>query len=41
MNFLNLYDMLDAKIKELKNKGLEEKEARELAWEQIHRKIFA
>jgi len=40
MNFLNLYDMLDAKIEKLKEKGLEEKEARKLAWEQIHRKIF-
>ena len=40
MNFLNLYDMLDTKIEKLKEKGLEEKEARESAWEQIHREIF-
>lgn len=41
MNFLKLYDMLDAKIEKFKEKGLDEKEARELAGEQIHNKIFA
>ena len=40
MNFLKLYDVLDEKIEKLKEKGLEEKEARELAWEQIHNKLF-
>ena len=40
MSFLQLYDLLDAKTEKLKEKGLKEDEARKLAWEQIHNKIF-
>ena len=40
MNLLQLYDMLDGKVEKLKEKGLKEDEARKLAWEQIHNKIF-
>ncbi|MEK6869093.1 MAG: hypothetical protein AABX74_02605 [Nanoarchaeota archaeon] len=40
MSFLQLYDMLEAKIGKLKEKGMKEDEAIKLAWEQIHNKIF-
>jgi hypothetical protein len=38
--FLDLYDTVYAKFKELKKKGLTEKAARRKAWEQVHREIF-
>ena len=40
MNFLELYDNVYAKIKELKKKGIEEKTARKKAWKKTHKEIF-
>ena len=40
MNFIELYDRIDIKIKELMDEGKDEKEARVLAWEEYHKEIF-
>ena len=40
MSFIELYDRIDARIKELIDKGKNEQEARTLAWEEYHKEIF-
>ena len=40
MSFIELYDRIDARIKELIEDGKNEKEARALAWEEYHKEIF-
>ena len=40
MSFIELYDRIDARIKELIGKGKDEQEARTLAWEEYHKEIF-
>ena len=39
MSFIDLYEKIDARIKELMDDGKDEDEARELAWEEFHEKI--
>ena len=40
MSFIELYDRIDVKIKELMDEGKDEQEARALAWEEYHKEIF-
>ena len=40
MNFIELYERIDTRIKELMNESKDEKEARALAWEEYHKEIF-
>ena len=40
MNFIELYERIDARIKELMDDGKDEEEARTLAWEEYHEEIF-
>ena len=40
MSFIDLHDRIEARIKELVDDGVDEKEARELAWEEYHEEIF-
>jgi len=40
MCFIELYDRIDARIKELMDEGKDEKEARVIAWEEYHKEIF-
>lgn len=39
-NFLELYDVLEAKIVEFIKKGLSKKAARKKAWDEVHKEIF-
>lgn len=40
MSFIELYDRIDARIKELMDDGKDEKEAKALAWEEYFEEIF-
>mgnify|MGYP001600319343 FL=1 len=40
MNFIELYERIDARIKELMDDGKDEEEARTLAWEEYHEDNF-
>ena len=40
MSFIELYERIDARIKELIDDGKDEREARTLAWEEYHKEIF-
>ena len=40
MNIIELYDRIDARIKELMGKGKDKQEARVIAWEEYHKEIF-
>ena len=40
MNFIELYERIDTRIKELMNESKDEKEARALAWEEYFDEIF-
>ena len=40
MSFIELYDRIDARIKELIDDGKNGKEARAMAWEEYHKEIF-
>jgi hypothetical protein len=39
MSFIDMYEKIDARIKELMGEGKDEDEAAELAWEEFHEKI--
>ena len=40
MNFIELYDRIDARIKELVDNGRDKQEARAVAWEEYFEEIF-
>ena len=40
MSFIELYDRIDARIKELVEDGKDEQEAITIAWEEYHKEIF-
>ena len=40
MNFIELYDRIDKRMRELMNESKDEKEARAMAWEEYHKEIF-
>ena len=40
MSFIDLYEKIDARMKELMDDGKDEDEAREIAWEEFHEKIL-
>lgn len=40
MNFIELYDRIDARTKKLMDEGKDKQEARTLAWEEYHKEIF-
>lgn len=40
MNVIELYDVLDKKIKKFKKKGLSKKQAIKRAWDEYHKEIF-
>ena len=39
MSFIELYDRIDKRMRELMNESKDEKEARTLAWEEYHKEI--
>ena len=40
MNFIELYERIDKRMRELMNGGKDEQEARAMAWEEYHKEIF-
>ena len=40
MNFIELYERIEKRLRELMNEGKGEKEARSKAWEEYHKEIF-
>jgi len=40
MNFIELYERIDKRMRELMNESKDEKEARTLAWEGYHKEII-